>query len=226
MGRCSLTLAQRDRGGIRELLFENEHFKDTQIVITSHSEPFITELDMCISIREYEKLVKRINFTSPDSERKIMVKHDQSFNYLRKAETFLGGSEYKPALANCRQALENLMNNLWIGLASFYKVDISVKKRSPKIPPDLMSVTQSLRKVISRHSNNVVFTNLLNLLDYFLAIKTKSNAVWNYLNKGSHDELEGQQFDPLIVKEIVEKLIELDSELVFLKENKYGTVTA
>lgn len=214
------------RGGVRKLLFENEYFKDTQIIITSHSEPFITELDMCISIREYDKLVKRINFTSPDSDRTIVVKYDQSFNYLKKAETFLGDSEYKPALANCRQALENLINKLWIGLSRFYKVDISVIKRSPKLAPDLMSVTQSLRKVISRHSNNIVFTDLLNLLDYFLAIKTKSNAVWNYLNKGSHDEFEGQQFDPLMVKEIVEKLIELDSELVFLKNNKYGTVTA
>jgi len=214
------------RGGVRELLFENEHFKETQTIITSHSEPFITELDMGISIKEYENLVKRINFILPDSERKITVKHDQSFNYLKKAETFLGDSEYKPALANCRQALENLMNKLWVGLSRFYKVDISVTKRSPKMPPDLMSVTQSLRKVINRHSNNDVFTNLLSLLDYFLAIKTKSNVVWNYLNKGSHDELEGQQFDPLIVKGIVEKLMELDSELIFLKENKYGTITA
>jgi hypothetical protein len=79
-----------------------------------------------------------------------------------------------------------------------------VIKRSPQLPPDLMSITQSLRKVVNRHSSNVV---------------------WNYLNKGTHEELENQQFYPLIVKETIKNLFELDNELMVLKKNKYGTVT-
>lgn len=73
-----------------------------------------------------------------------------------------------------------------------------------------MTVIQSLNKLIKKQSI-AEYSGLTSLFDYLLGIENVSNVIWEYLNKGTHDEEELEDFDATLVKEILEKICELDN---------------
>lgn len=112
----------------------------------------------------------------------------------------------------CRRALENLSNSLWKKASNKYNFQISYKVRTPNAPPDLMGIVNSLKKELT--SLKVpVFDNCLQILTWFAGLETSNNQIWNYLNKGTHEESDRDDFDLKIVEEVLDKLCQLEIEL-------------
>ncbi|MGG4094464.1 AAA family ATPase [Paenibacillus lautus] len=202
------------RGGIRELLFNNPLLKNKQIILTSHAEEFIKDMENQLEKRQYDKLINRITFLPPEN-RIIRTDNLTTSHYLTNAKHFLDRSQKRECLRFCRTALENINNSLWKKLGRTYNALISVQMRQPKGMPDTMSTTQGLSKFIKelkRKEGNPKFDRVIEIYDFLTGLQTANNTAWNYLNKGTHEEEELYEFDILIVKKIYESLEELDNE--------------
>ena len=112
----------------------------------------------------------------------------------------------------CRRALENLSNDLWVRASKKYVFQVSYKVRAPFLPPDLMSIVNSLRSELTKLKVSD-FDSSIEILIWLSGIETKNNQIWNYLNKGTHEESERDDFDSVIVKEVLENLVQLETEL-------------
>lgn len=198
------------RGGVRELIFSDARFKECQIIMTTHAEQFIKDLDNNFSANDYDTLVERITFKAPE-DRRFQIEHT-SMNYLKRAKESLDLGEKKECLSWCRKSLENISHHLWDKLDKKYQATISVKKRNSKAPIELMSLVSSLRSFLSR-TDPTRFHTVIEVFEYLEGLETRHKNVWSYLNKGVHEEIDQSEFDVLIVKEILEKMVTLDSEV-------------
>lgn len=199
------------RGNIRELLFDNPIINEKQIIITSHSEEYIKDIEnkhFTKSGFESERILYA--FLKPTS--KSVRKKETTKHYLNKAATHIEENSYRDCLMECRRALENLSNILWKKASNKYNFQISYKVRTPNAPPDLMGIVNSLKKELT--SLKVpVFDNCLQILIWIAGLETSNNQIWNYLNKGTHEESDRDDFDSKIVEEVLDKLCQLEIEI-------------
>jgi wobble nucleotide-excising tRNase len=202
------------RGGIRELLFNSELLKNKQIILTSHAEEFIKDLENQVDKKMYSKLINRITFLPPEN-RIIRTDNVTTSNYLTNAKYFLDRSQKRECLRYCRTALENINSSLWKRLSRTYNAVISVQMRQPKGMPDTMSAALGLEKFMKdlrKKEGNSKFDHIIEKYNFLTGLHTTNNTVWNYLNKGTHEEEGLDEFDSLLVKKIYENLEALDSE--------------
>lgn len=198
------------RKGVCQLIFEDVRVNSKQIILTTHSKMFVKELELYISAKEYSNLISKLIFLSDEHERRIRIRQNITGNYLILAKKCCDESGDKDALYNCRCALENISNRIWTKLGEKYRADLTVKMRTPSVPPDLMTVVSALNSLIKRNSISEL-SEATSIFDYLIGLETQSKIIWEYLNKGTH-EGEGQEdFDSSVVKEIVVKLLNLDS---------------
>lgn len=200
------------RRGIIETILENEYIKDKQLIITTHGEEFVKQLENNISKKDYREKVTRIDFLKTDEPQKITVKLDLPRNYLVLGQQRLDEGQLRDSLANGRRALESLINKLWKKLAKKYNFGLSVSMRSPGRPPDLMSTAQALNKIISREKINE-YEDVTFSLKTLLGMETNHPFEWNYLNKGTHEEDRLEEFDRTVIKEMLELLEKIDDNL-------------
>jgi hypothetical protein len=76
-----------------------------------------------------------------------------------------------------------------------------------------MSVVQSINKFLKKIGKDEEYINITNVFDFLLGIESTNNIIWNYLNKGTHEEEGIIEFDELIVRDIYSHLTELDTHL-------------
>lgn len=199
------------RGRIRELLFDNPGINERQIIITSHSEEYIKDIEnKHFTKKGYKDECVLYTFLKPIS--KTVRKKENTKHYLNKASEHIEEHSYRDCLMECRRALENLSNDLWRRASKKYVFQISYKVRAPFLPPDLMGIVVSLRKELTAIKVSD-FEESLNILTWFIGLETSNNQVWNYLNKGTHEESDRDDFDSLIVEEVLSNLIRLETEL-------------
>jgi energy-coupling factor transporter ATP-binding protein EcfA2 len=199
------------RGRIRELLFDNPVINVKQIIITSHSEEYIKDIEnRHFTMKGYKDECVLYTFLKPSS--KTVRKKETTKHYLNKATAHIEEHSQRDCLMECRRALENLSNDLWRRASKKYVFQISYKVRAPFLPPDLMGIVTSLRKELSSLKVSD-FEESLKILTWFIGLETSNNQVWNYLNKGTHEELDRDDFDVLIVEEMLSKLIQLEIQL-------------
>ena len=75
-----------------------------------------------------------------------------------------------------------------------------------------MGIVNSLKKELT--SLKVpVFDNCLQILIWIAGLETSNNQIWNYLNKGTHEESDRDDFDSKIVEEVLDKLCQLEIEI-------------
>lgn len=199
------------RGNIRELLFDIPIVNEKQIIITSHSEEYIKDIENKHFTKngcESERILYA--FLKPTS--KTVRKKETTKNYLNKASAHIEEHSYRDCLMECRRALENLSNDLWYRAAKTYNFQISYRVRTPNAPPDLMGIVNSLRKELNALKISD-FDNSLNILSYLAGIETTNKQIWNYLNKGTHEESDRDDFDSKIVEEVLNNLIQLETEV-------------
>jgi len=200
------------RGGIRNLLFDNEHLNSKQIILTTHASQFVKELEQYPSKADYDKYVNIFLFLPDEHSRKIRIKSNDFKNYIYRANQNYKEANYSEALYFCRCGIENISNRLWIRFGKQkYKTEFSVVIRSPNSVPDLMSVVSSINSFIKKLDNNSNYKVVTDIFDYLIGLQKNSNIIWEYLNKGTHEEPDKDEFDQLIVSQIINKLTELDN---------------
>lgn len=199
------------RGNIRELLFDNPIINEKQIIITSHSEEYIKDIEN----KHFTKLGyanERILYAFLKPTSKTVRKKETTKHYLKKASAHIEEYSYRDCLMECRRALENLSIDLWNKAAKKYNFKISYKVKTPNAPPDLMGIVNSLRKELNELKVSD-FDISLNILSWLSGLETINNQIWNYLNKGTHEESDRDDFDSKIVEEVLSNLIQLETEL-------------
>ncbi|OME49231.1 MULTISPECIES: AAA family ATPase [Paenibacillus] len=202
------------RGGIRELLFNSPLLNNKQIILTSHAEEFIKDLENQVAKKQHNKLISRVTFLPPEN-RVIRTDTVSTSHYLTNAKTFLDRSQKRDCLRYCRSALENINSSLWKRLGKSYNTLISVQIRHPKGMPDTMSAAQGLSKLmkdLKKKEGILKFDRIIETYDYLTGLETTNNTAWNYLNKGTHEEEELYEFDSLLVKKIYEYIEILENE--------------
>ena len=117
----------------------------------------------------------------------------------------------RDALAASRQALEMLSEKVWRWLESHGFGELNVTLTSILSEPTLRNLCTSLENKLRKASTFNHPNKELLLVAYrrILGIP-ETNLVWTYLNKGTHEEADRDDFDGELVESIVQTLEELD----------------
>jgi AAA15 family ATPase/GTPase len=201
------------RGDIRTFICNSPMLASKQIILTTHAEQFVKELEQHFTGTSYKTDVTKLVFIADQEDRRLRIKHDLHQNYLYKIKEACEDVQWSEALYNCRCLLESLSHKLWKKISNAgFKTDFAVIIRAPNGIPDLMSVVESMNSFLKKHGDGK-YDKITEIFDYLIGIETISKVIWNYLNKGTHEEEGKIEFDHRIVKDIAEKLSALD-ELV------------
>ena len=194
------------KNGVAELLMKNNDFKNKKQIITCHGELFIKLLEHKLGEAETQKTVKNYRFYPSDnmSNRGVQYSPSESMHNLIRAQRFYENNELKDAAAKCRQAVENIAENIWKKFGKQNMGDLSVTIRSPEVKPDLSSVIDALIKKIGKINKNS------NLYIYLNELKTKYQ--WNLLNKGIHEEQSLPEFERKVIYDLIELIKNIEKE--------------
>ena len=200
------------RRGIRETIFESDHFENTQLIVTCHSHEFIKDIQQCLA-----------RPARNDSKVYLIRNHDGNYhpringnvpsrNYVEMARAAREQVNDRAALDASRKAIEVLSEKLWRWLGSHEHGTISVQLAGVGAVPALRNLCEGLRKKITSaetfaHANKPI---IVAALDRVLGIP-EQNLVWVYLNKGTHEEADRDDFDTNEVESIVVTLEELEA---------------
>jgi hypothetical protein len=75
-----------------------------------------------------------------------------------------------------------------------------------------MSIVEGLLSFLKNNAS-VDYQEEIKSFEYISGIKSTHHNVWNYLNMGTHEESDREEFDEGIVKEVYQKLVDLDSKV-------------
>lgn len=200
------------RAGIRETIFESDHFTNTQLIVTCHSNEFIKDIEQhlrpehrldcrCYLLRHHTgNYCPRVTTNLP------------SRNYVTRSRAAKDILDDREALAQARRALEMLSEKLWKWLASHDHGLLSLQLGGVGAEPSLRNLCEALRRRLNdattfHHPNKAP---LLTAYDRILGIPS-TNLIWTYLNKGTHEEADRDDFDGALVESVVITLEELDA---------------
>lgn len=199
------------RGGIRETIFESDHFAETQLIVTCHSNEFIKDIQQHLPAARRDDC-KVYLFRNHAGDYQPRVSSNVSIrNYVAKARASKDNLDHREALAACRQGLEMLSEKVWRWMASHDLGLLSVQLAGVGAEPGLRNLCEALRKRLDdaatfNHANKPV---LLAAYGRILGIPA-ANLVWTYLNKGTHEEANRDDFDADLVESAVQTLEEID----------------
>lgn len=199
------------RESIRRTIFEDDFFKDTQIVLTCHGEEFFKDIQNLLPSTSVAS-AKLFVFMPRLDEPHVRVDHNCApRNYILSAREHLNRSEIRESLAKSRQALESLtQEKIWRYVGRFGDNNLSIKLTSASSPIQLRNLTEQLAAKINKGDfSDANKTAVSSPMQSLLGISGNSRE-WRYLNKGTHDETDRGEFDILTVKEIVDYLEQLD----------------
>ncbi len=201
------------RGSIRRTLFDDNFLEGKQIILACHGEEFFKDIQIQLPKQKVAQaklisfLVKkgktdiRINFNSPPR------------NYIISARSHFDQGEIRVALGKSRQALESLaIGKVWPYLRKHGQGKLSIQMSSEKSPILLRNLTQQLKKDIV-NATNIADKNknaILDPIEKLLGIKDNSNE-WTYLNDGTHERSDREEFDRYTVNQIIMSLESLSS---------------
>ncbi|MCW0329855.1 AAA family ATPase [Pantoea ananatis] len=199
------------RGGIRETIFESDHFTDTQLIVTCHSNEFIKDIQQHLPAqRRNECQVYLLRHHDGNYQPRI-TGNIPSANYIAKARAAREALNDRDALAASRQALEMLSEKTWRWLGSHDLGVLNLMLAGVGAEPGLRNLCEALVKKLrdSQTFNHANKEPLLIAFSRVLGIPA-NNLVWTYLNKGTHEEADRDDFDGELVESVVQTLEELD----------------
>ena len=202
------------RGDIRAFICTSPMLTSKQVILTTHAEQFVKELEHHFTGHNYTRHVNKLGFIADRQDRRIRIKHDSQENYILKIQKALEDAQWSDALYNSRCALESLKDKLWRKVSNAgRKTEFSVVIHSPNGIPDLMSVIKPLNKLLKKVDSSLAapkYSDICEIFDYLLGIETVNQVIWDYLNKGTHEEEGRPEFDHTIVEEIAKRMDALD----------------
>lgn len=200
------------RGAIIDLILNPEEVGKRQLIVTTHGEDFVKRLENAIPMSKYKDTVTRIDFLVPFSAKKITVKLDSPRHYLTVALQSYEEGRMRDSLSYVRKSFEELLNRLWKKIANKkLSAQISVGMRGPG-SPDLMSLATGLHQFLEK-KDVTVFQEALPYLAEILGQGDKNKIEWNYLNKGTHEEDQAEEFDATVVRHMLETVMKLDEAI-------------
>jgi len=200
------------RGGIRETIFESDHFGQTQLIVTCHSNEFIKDIQQHLPANRRNDC-KVYLFRSPDIDYQPRVDGNVTTrNYVEKARASKNALDDRDALASSRRALEMLSEKTWSWLGSHGLGVLNLDLPGAGAAPGLRNLGDAIFKRLREtttfdHANKPV---LVEGYGRILGIPA-TNLVWTYLNKGTHEEANRDDFDSDLVESVVQTLEELDA---------------
>lgn len=199
------------RGGIREVIFESDHFAQTQLIVTCHSNEFIKDIQQHLPAQRRNGCQVYL-FRHHDGNYQPRVTGNMpSANYIAKARTAREALNDREALAASRQALELLGERTWRWLGSHDQGVLNLMLPGVGAEPVLRNLCEALVKKLrdAQTFNHANKEPLLSAYGRILGIPV-NNLIWTYLNKGTHEEADRDDFDGELVESVVQTLEELD----------------
>lgn len=199
------------RGGIRETIFESDHFLQTQLIVTCHSNEFIKDIQQHLPAQRRNNCqVYLLRHHNGDHQPRI-TGNVPSANYIAKARAAGDALNDRDALASSRQALEMLSEKVWRWLGSHDQGAMNLILAGVNAEPGLRNLCDALAKKLrdAQTFNHPNKEPILTAYGRILGIPT-TNLVWTYLNKGTHEEADRDDFDRELVDSVVVTLEELD----------------
>jgi recombinational DNA repair ATPase RecF len=198
------------RNGIKETIFTSDRFRAMQILVTCHSPEFIKDIKNSLTPQQRGDSQEYI-LTHHEGDHHPRVHRDlPSSAYLDKARRDLENFQLRDALGNARRALEMLSNKAWKWLGSHDLGEIRLRLDGPGRPPNLREVCDAIR-VKLRDSATFIHVNKQPLFQALEEILSASNLTWTYLNKGTHEEENREEFDRAQVELVVSRLERIDA---------------
>lgn len=199
------------RSGIRETIFESDHFAQTQLIVTCHSNEFIKDIQQHLPAQRRGDCQVYLFRNHTGNYQPRVTGNIPSKNYLVKARASMDALDDREALASCRQGLEMLSEKVWRWLASHDLGVLNLQLAGVGAEPGLRNLCEALRKRLEgaatfNHANKPV---LLAAYGQILGIPA-ANQVWTNLNKGTHEEANRDDFDATLVETVVQTLQVLD----------------
>lgn len=199
------------RGGIREAIFESDEFVQTQLIVTCHSNEFIKDIQQHLPVQRRDDCRVYLLRHHDGNYQPRVTGNVPSANYIAKARTARNALNDRDALASSRQALEMLSEKVWRWLGSHGQGLLNLMLTGINAEPSLRNLCEALAKKLREtptfhHANKAP---LLAAYERILGIPT-NNLVWMYLNKGTHEEADRDDFDGELVESVVLTLEELD----------------
>ncbi|QUS56549.1 AAA family ATPase [Pseudovibrio brasiliensis] len=204
------------RRAIRQTLFEDVYFNNKQILLACHGQEFLKDIHQAIGSRASVQ-TETYKFLPKRGEKHVVIERFSSPpNYVLAARDYFNGAEYRDALMSARRALESLCRRTWYHYEKSRNQNdglISLPLRGPDAPWELRSLTENLRKKLSKTIANIPNKlAIITALDRLLGV-SGNDPHWSYLNKGTHEEADRVEFEQTTVGSIVEALEELDRAL-------------
>ncbi|MGA4104372.1 AAA family ATPase [Ralstonia nicotianae] len=200
------------RSGIRETIFESDHFAQTQLIVTCHSNEFIKDIQQHLPAQRRGDCQVYLFRHHTGNYQPRVTGNVPSKNYVVKARVSNDALDYREALASCRQGLEMLSEKVWRWLGSHDLGVLNLQLAGVGAEPGLRNLCEALLKKLK---DAVTFThaNKPTLVDEYERILgiPAANLVWTYLNKGTHEEANRDDFDAALVEAVVQTLERLDS---------------
>ncbi|MDM0039788.1 AAA family ATPase [Variovorax sp. J22G21] len=198
------------RHGIKETIFAGERFLATQILVTCHSPEFIKDVKNAIP-RERRGDCQEYALTHHEGDHHPRVHRDvPSSAYIDKARNDLGRFQLRDALANSRRALEMLSNKAWKWLGSHELGELRLTMHGPTSPLNVRDLCDAIR-VKLRYSATFDHPSKAPLREALEEILSASNLTWKYLNGGTHEEEDRDEFDRVEVELVVSRLERIDA---------------
>lgn len=199
------------RSGIRETIFESDHFADTQLIVTCHSNEFIKDIQQHLPAQRRDDCkVYLLRHHTGDYQPRVSG-NTTIRNYVAKARASKDNLDHREALAACRQGLEMLSEKVWRWLGSHELGVLNLQLAGVGAEPGLRNLCDALRKRLddAAYFNHANKPALLAAYGRILGIPA-ANLVWTYLNKGTHEEADRDDFDGDLVESVVQTLEEVD----------------
>jgi hypothetical protein len=199
------------RSGIRETIFESDHFAQTQLIVTCHSPEFIKDIQQQLTAQRRSDCQVYLFRNHDGNYQPRVTGNVSSKNYVVKARASKNALDDREALASSRQALEMFSERTWRWLASHDLGVLNLQLAGVGAEPSLRNLCEALMK---RLNDATTFTHankplLVAAYSRILGIPA-ANLVWTYLNKGTHEEANRDDFDAVLVESVIQTLEELD----------------
>ena len=198
------------RHGIKETIFSGDRFLGTQILVTCHSPEFIKDVRNAIP-RERRGDCQEYGLTHHEGDHHPRVHRDvPSSAYIDKARVDLGRFQLRDALANSRRALEMLSNKAWKWLIFHELGALRLTMHGPTAPLNARDLCDAIR-IKLRDIATFDHPSKQPLREALEEILSASNLTWKYLNGGTHEEENREEFDRIEVERVVSRLERIDA---------------
>ena len=199
------------RSGIRSAIFESDRFQQTQIIVTCHSPEFIKDVQNHLPRRLRGDCQEYLLLNHAGDHQPRVRPDVGSSSYLARANDAMARLDPRDALSQCRKALEMLAKKSWKWLESHRVGNLSVQLEGPGKEPQLRTLCEALRRKLEdlqtfAHGSKQPLIDGLNLV---LGIPS-TNLIWNYLNKGTHEDSDRDDFDRTHVTTLIHALEAID----------------